>query len=150
MSKSSKQKFGPVPAREIDLLKAQAINALLTRPIAILPFQPGDPILPFALGLWIEIRPLLRADLSVSALRGATGAYLHSKRYLLAVAQPGSARHDINGLAVDSVSESDRLAAQQKIESFRTRDEARNVPAPAVSKADAIRASLLNRNGPLR
>lgn len=158
MSKPSREKSGPVPAREMDVLKAQAINALLTRPIAILPTEVGDPIRPFVLGLWNEIRPLLRPDLSVSTLRRATGAYLHSKRYHLAVAQPGSARHDINGMPVDTVSGADRLAAEEKIESLRKRDEHRKATsaAPAVarpiprSKADMIRATLLNRDNPPR
>ncbi|WP_457584880.1 ProQ/FINO family protein [Ensifer canadensis] len=93
-----------------------------------------------------------------SILRRATGAYLHSKRYHLAVAQTGSTRHDINGLPVEPVSDDDRLAAEEKIESLKKRDDARKAPsaAPAVarsislSRADTIRASLLNRNNPPR
>ncbi|SDN70552.1 ProQ/FINO family protein [Ensifer sp. YR511] len=156
MSKSSREKSGPVVARETDVLKAQAINALLIQSIAILPAEPGDPIRPFALGLWNEIRPLLRPEISVSTLRRTTGAYLHSKRYHLAVAQPGSARHDIGGMPVDTVSEADRLAAAEKIESLKKRDAARVPSAPTVagsvtlSKADMIRATLLNRNNPPR
>ncbi|NVD42804.1 ProQ/FINO family protein [Ensifer sp. HO-A22] len=152
MSKSSREKSGPVVARETDVLKAQAINALLTQPIAILPTETGHAIRPFALGLWNEIRPLLRPEISVSALRRATGAYLHSKRYHMAVAQPRSARHDTNGMPVDTVSDADRLAASEKIESIRKRDETRKAAAPAVvrsipaSKADMIRAALFNRN----
>ncbi|WP_337797698.1 MULTISPECIES: ProQ/FINO family protein [Ensifer] len=144
MSKSSRDKLGPVAARDTDVLKAQAINALLTQPIAILPMKPGDPIRPFGLGLWPEIRPLLRPGLSVSTLRRATGTFLHSKRYHLAIAQLGSVRHDINGTAIGLVSDTDGLAAEQKIESLRKRDEARKAAAPAVvrsiplSKADMI------------
>ncbi|OCP18741.1 MULTISPECIES: ProQ/FINO family protein [unclassified Ensifer] len=155
MRKSSRDNSGPVAARETDVLKAQAINALLTQPIAILPAEAGDPIRPFALGLWAEIRQFLRPGLSVSTLRRATGAYLHSKRYHRAVAQPCSARHDIDGTAIDTVSEADRLAAGEKIESLRKRADAQKA-APAVtrsiplSKADMIRASLLNRNSPPR
>lgn len=88
----------------------------------------------------------------------ATGAYLHSKRYHLAVAQTGSARHDIGGLPVVPVSDDDRLAAKEKTESLRKRDNARKTPsaAPAVAppippaKADMIRAALLDRNNPPR
>lgn len=158
MSKSPREKSGPIAAREADVLKAQAINALLTQPIAILPVEVGDAIRPFALGLWNEIRPLLRPEISVSTLRRATGAYLHSKRYHLAVVQTGSARHDINGLPVERVSEADRLAAEEKIESLKKRDDARKAPSAAaavarsisLSRADTIRASLLNRNNPPR
>lgn len=158
MSKSSREKSGAVAARETEVVKAQAINALLTEPIAILPAEPGDPIRPFALGLWAEIRQLLRPEFSVSTLRRATGAYLHSKRYHLAIAQPGAARHDLNGMPIDTVSDVDRLAAEEKIESLRTRDNTRKAPSavPAVarpiplSKADKVRASLLNRSKPPR
>lgn len=158
MSKSSRDNSGPVAARDTDVLKAQAINALLTQPIAILPMKAGDPIRPFALGLWNEIRPLLRPEISASTLRRATGAYLHSKRYHLAVAQTGSARHDIDGMPIDTVSDADRLAAEEKIESLKKRDDARKAPsaAPAVAppiplaKAEMIRAALLNRNNPPR
>ncbi|WP_457588969.1 ProQ/FINO family protein [Ensifer canadensis] len=155
MSKSSRGNSSLVAARDTDVLKAQAINALLTQPIAILPAEAGDPIRPFALGLWAQIRQLLLPDLSVSTLRRATGAYIHSKRYLLAVAQRGSVRHDIDGTPIDKVSEADRLAAGEKIESLRRRDDARKA-APALdqsislSKADMIRATLLNRNSPPR
>jgi hypothetical protein len=55
-SKSSRENTGPVPARDREVSKAEEINALLTRPIAILPIKVGDPIRPFALGLWNEIR----------------------------------------------------------------------------------------------
>ncbi|MDX0524822.1 ProQ/FINO family protein [Sinorhizobium medicae] len=158
MSKSPRDNSGPVAARDTDVLKAQAINGLLTQPIAILPTKAGDPIRPFALGFWNEIRPLLRPGLSVSTLRRATGAYLHSKRYHLAVALTGSARHDTDGMPIGSVSEADRLAAEQKIESLRKRDDARKAPSTAptvarsvpLSKADMIRATLLNRNNPPR
>ncbi|KQW72562.1 ProQ/FINO family protein [Ensifer sp. Root127] len=134
MSKSPREKSGPVAAREMDVLKARAINALLTQPIAMLPTKAGDPIRPFALGLWNQIRPLLRPEISGSTLRRATGAHLHSKSYHLAVAQIFSARHDIGGMPIDSVSDADRLAAAEKIEGFRKRDEARKAAAPAVGQ----------------
>lgn len=137
MTKSSRQKAGPIPAREIDVSKAEAINALLTRPIPILPMKAGDPIRPFALGLWAEIRLLLRPEFSVSMLRRATGAYLHSKRYHLAIAQPDSVRHDIDGTPIGTVSDADRLAAQEKIQSLSMRDDPRNT----ISKATPPRFS---------
>ena len=46
---------GPVAATELDVQKAEAINAMLVRPIAILPKAPGDPIRPFAIGLFENI-----------------------------------------------------------------------------------------------
>lgn len=122
MIKSLLGSSGPVEAREREVAKAEAINALLIRPIGILPAKPGDPIRPFALGLWAEIRVLLKPEISVSTLRKATGAYVHCRTYQIAVARPGSIRHDINGKPVDPISDADRLDARKKYENFRTRD----------------------------
>jgi hypothetical protein len=135
MTKSSRQKAGPIPAREIDVSKAEAINALLTRPIPILPMKAGDPIRPFALGLWAEIRLLLRPEFSVSMLRRATGAYLHSKRYHLAIAQPDSVRHDIDGTPIGTVSDADSLAAQEKIQSLSMHDFKSDAPRFSANPA---------------
>ncbi|MFB9948651.1 ProQ/FINO family protein [Rhizobium puerariae] len=143
---------GPIAANETDVRKAEAINALLVRPIAILPAKPGDPIRPFALGLWNEIRPLLKPDMGVTALRRATAAFIHSKRYFLASAQPDSMRHDIDGHPVEPLSAEDRLAAQERFMSLKQRvgDEEKPVaepapPAPVLSKTEQIRAALLGR-----
>jgi len=86
-----------VTARQSDLSRADAIGKLLIRPIAILPKVVGDPIKPFVIGLWNDIQPLRRTDVSSTALRRALGAYLHSKAYFLALAQPGAFRFDLDG-----------------------------------------------------
>ena len=145
---------GPIVANELDVRKADAINALLVRSIAILPAKPGDPIDPFALGLGNDILSLMRPEGSATALRRTTGAFLHSKRYYFATAQPDSIRHDIDGNAVEEISAADRLAAQQRFMKFKQDDkpEAKAVPAapppppaPVLSKAALIRASLLRK-----
>lgn len=105
-------------AQERDIAKTEAINALLIRPIAVLPAKLGDPIRPFALGLWNEIRPFLKPDISVTALRKAMASYVHARSYQMAVSRPGSQRHDING---EPVSDADRLDALQKYEGFKDR-----------------------------
>ncbi|OCP36175.1 ProQ/FINO family protein [Ensifer sp. LC163] len=145
-TKSLRDTSGPVVAREKDVFKAAAINALLTRPIAILPGKVSDPIRPFALGLWNDIRCLLKPEISVSTLRKAIGAYVYSRSYQVAIARPGSVRHDVNGAPVASVSHADRLDAQQKYESLRTGDGSRNTKAASplarptsLSKAGMIR-----------
>lgn len=149
-TKSLKGKFGLVLAREREVAKCEAINALLTRPIAVLPAKVGDPIRPFALGLWNEIRPLLKPDISVSTLRKTMSIYVHSRSYQVAVARSGSLRHDINGEPVDPVSDADRLNAQAKYESLKARDgsatqrSSPSLPTPA-SRTEAIRAHLLRR-----
>ncbi|MBN8954575.1 MULTISPECIES: ProQ/FINO family protein [unclassified Rhizobium] len=143
----------PILATELDVKKAAAINTLLLRPIGILPVKAGDPIRPFALGLWNEIRPLLKPDVPVMSLRRSTSAFLHSKRYYHACAQQGSMRHDLDGNPVEPLSDEDRLAAHQRLATLRqTQAQAKATvqheepPAPPVlSKAELIRASLLGR-----
>ncbi|MGV1794780.1 ProQ/FINO family protein [Rhizobium sp. A37_96] len=144
---------GPIAATELDVKKAAAINSLLLRPIDILPAKAGDTIRPFALGLWNEIRPLLKPDVPVMSLRRSTSAFLHSKRYYYACAQSDSMRHDLAGNPVEPLSAEDRLAAQERLNALRQapakssthRDEPAP-PPPAVSKAELIRASLLGRS----
>ncbi|MFP3543727.1 ProQ/FINO family protein [Rhizobium sp. SIMBA_035] len=104
---------GPLAATEADVEKARAINAMLTRSIGILPENPGDPILPFAVGLFNEIKALLKPEHGVSSLRRATAFHIFSKRYYFASAQPDSMRHDIDGRPVEPLSAADRLAAQK-------------------------------------
>ena len=142
---------GPIVATELDVRKAAAINTLLLRPIEILPAKAGDPIRPFALGLWNEIRPLLKPDVPVMSLRHATSAFLHSKRYYYACAQPDSMRHDLAGNPVEPLSAADRQAAQQRLAVLKQAQTKATVqreeppPPPALSKAELIRASLLGR-----
>ena len=131
---------GPITANETDLAKARAINALLLRPIEILPAKVGDPIRPFALGLWNDIRPLLKPDVGITKLRRATGAYLHSKRYFFATAQPDSMRFDVQGNPAEPVSDADRLAAQERYQNL-----ARGSAATPLTKSEQIRVALLTR-----
>ncbi len=93
---------------------AAAINLLLTRPIAILPVQAGEQIKPFAIGLFEDIRMLLRRDATVTQLRRKIAAYLHTRRYYFASAQPDAMRHDIEGNPVAPISDADRMTAQMR------------------------------------
>lgn len=147
-TKSPRTRSGPVLAREREVAKTEAINALLTRPIAILPAKIGDPVLPFALGLWNDIRPLLKSDVSVSALRKAMATYVHSRSYQIAVARAGSSRHDINGEMVEPVSDADRMDAVRKYEGFQARDgssKPKSASPAQPTKTEAIRIALLGR-----
>lgn len=142
---------GPISATDTELQKAGAINSLLIRPIEILPTAPGHPMLPFARGLFTEIRALLKPDTGVTKLRRKTSAYVHSKRYYFASAQPDSMRHDIDGRPIEPLSADDRLVAQQRFLKLRRSNEdatvaTENPPPPEFTKADQIRAALLNRN----
>ena len=113
MAKPRTEDEGPVFATELEVRRAEAILEMLVRPIEILPVQPGDPIRPFAIGLFDEIRALLKPELTVSKLRRATAGFVYSRRYYLACAQADAKRHDLQGNIVGEVSKQDRLAAQQ-------------------------------------
>ncbi len=140
---------GPILSTSLDIEKADAIAVLLTRPVSLLPRAEGDPIKPFAIGIWDDFRNLLIPNTSASPLRRALGAYLHSKRYLFACAQPDAFRHTIDGLPCEPVSEQDRLAAQEAFLKLKT-----SFPSPTAlpevaavepeqTKSSLIRAALL-------
>lgn len=142
---------GAIAAGPNEIGKAEAINALLVRPIGLLPQVEGDPIKPFALGVWTEIRALLKPDLSVTALRRATSVYTHSKRYYFACAQPDAQRHDVDGKPVGPVSDEDRLAAQTTVLSLKGNSSPVETVAVAADdvappKASLIRAGIFGRN----
>ncbi|MBB4195416.1 sRNA-binding protein [Rhizobium aethiopicum] len=151
MDKPWKISRGPIAATELDVEKANAINTLLVRPVGVLPTKAGDPVLPFAVGLFNELRPLLKPDAGVTTLRRATAAYVHCRRYYFASAQPDSMRHNIDGEPVEPLSEEDRLVAQKRFLSLKQSaakaEEAEPapvvVPAPVLSKNEQIRAALL-------
>lgn len=143
---------GPIEANEFDLKRAEAINVLLLRPIGILPGKTGDPIKPFAVGLWNDIRALLRPEVSQTMLRRATAAYTHSKRYLFASAQPDAKRHDLDGEPVSEMLPEHRNAAQSQFLRLKGSDTGATVATPAKSpepepttKAEKIRAGFLPR-----
>ena len=141
---------GPILSTSFDIEKAEAISALLTRRVSLLPHTEGDPIKPFAIGIWDDFRNLRIPNTSASPLRGALGSYIHSKRYLLACAQPDAFRHSIDGDPVEPVSEQDQLAAREALLKLRnnTASPSTAIPeAPAAepeqTKSSLIRAALL-------
>ncbi|SCW87500.1 ProQ/FINO family protein [Rhizobium mongolense subsp. loessense] len=152
MDKPWTASHGPIAATEFDVQKAEAISILLIRPIGILPKKPGDPIRPFALGLFNDIRALAKPDVKATALRRAVGSFVHSKRYYFASAQPGSMRHDIDGKPVEPLSSEDRLVAQRRFLSLKRSNDENSAPhvepptAAPPSKTEQIRAALLRRD----
>ncbi|MBZ5762274.1 ProQ/FinO family protein [Rhizobium sp. VS19-DR104.2] len=141
---------GPILATSLDIEKAEAIAALLTRPIGLLPRTEGDQIKPFAIGIWDDFRELRIPNTSASPLRRALGAYLHSKRYLFACAQPDAFRHTIDGDPLEPVSEQDQFAAREAFLKLKnsTASPLTAIPeAPAAepeqTKLSLIRAALL-------
>lgn len=153
MDKPWTESRGPVAATERDVQKAGAINTLLVRPIEVLPQRAGDPIRPFAVGIFEEIRPLLKPDVGLTKLRRATAVYVRLKRYYFASAQPGSMRHNLAGAPVCPVSEEDRREAQRcflnmKRNHSQPQEQAAPPDAatgPESTKNELIRASLLKR-----
>ncbi|WP_449089329.1 ProQ/FinO family protein [Rhizobium rhizogenes] len=144
-----------IPAAPSDLDKAEAIAALLIRPIDLLPKVVGDPIHPFAIGIWTDIRALLKPDTSVISLRRAVSAYTHSKRYFLACAQADAFRHDIDGNSVAPIAEENRMAAQLAFSKLTKSSSDTPAPSPQpttespeVSRSAQIRAGLLGRSKP--
>lgn len=146
---------GPIVASQIDIQKADAINALLVCPVGILPARPGDPIRPFAIGLFEEIRLLLKPGVGMTTLRRAVAAFVHSKRYYFASAQPNSVRHDLDGRPLEALSEDDRMTAQNRFLGLKQkttggeRNSEPSSPSPSstsgATKSEQIRASLLGR-----
>jgi len=142
----------PIRATEKDLRRSMAIEALLTQPLGVLPSETGDSIRPVSIGFFQQLSPLLKPEASVTALRRAIGAHVHSKRYYRSCSQEGAMRHDCDGNPVEPVSDADRQNAekclsaseQQKIQTFKPLTT--SSLAEPQSKRDLIRASLLGRN----
>ncbi|MBX5172512.1 ProQ/FINO family protein [Rhizobium sp. NZLR1b] len=151
MDKPWKISRGPIAATELDVEKATAINMLLIRSVAVLPAKAGDPILPFAVGLFNELRPLLKPEAGVTTLRRATAAYVHCRRYYFASAQPDSMRHGLEGEPVEPMTPEDRLVAQKRFLSLKQSTGKAEapvpVPPPLLSKSEQIRAALLGKKG---
>jgi sRNA-binding protein len=114
-----------------------------------LPQKVGDPIRPFARGIFEDIRPLLKPEIGVTKLRPAIAVYVRLKRYYFASAQPDAMRHDLEGAVVEAVSEADRLEAQRRfLEMKQVGLEVEKTPASAPTlptKNELIRAALLKR-----
>jgi ProP effector len=129
MSKPWTETKGAVAANPGDIDKANAINRLLIRPINLLPCAVGDPVKPFAIGVWRDIRLLLHPNTAAISLRRAISAYTHSRSYFYACAQSDAFHHDIDGNAVGPMSAVDRAAAQLALSKLK-RSSVRAASAP--------------------
>lgn len=137
-------------ATEKDLRRCKAIESLLVQPLGVLPTEIGDPIRPVTIGFFRQVCPLLKPDSSVTALRRAIGAYVHSKCYYLSCSQADAMRHDPDGNPSEPVSETDRLNAEERLSTLG--QQTKKVPTSSItlsaepeahSKRNLIRASLL-------
>jgi sRNA-binding protein len=115
---------GPVAAREWDVAHATALRALLTRPPTVLPNQVGDPLLPLRIGIRDAFSALLRPGAEPEALARALRAYTRSTGYFMACARKDAMRHDLEGRAVEPVSEEHRTGAVKAVQGRRRRSAA--------------------------
>jgi ProP effector len=111
---------------------AAALRALLRQPPAVLPNQVGDPLLPLRIGIWDALLALLRPGAEPEALARALRAYTRNPGYFMACARKDAMRHDLDGRAVEPVSEEHRMGARKAIEGRRRRPAAQQ---PAVEGA---------------
>jgi ProP effector len=95
-----------------------AITDLLVQPLGVLPVAVGDPIRPVAIGFFQQVSPFLSPGVSVTALRRAIGAYVHSKRYYLACSKSDAMRNEIHGEPIEPVSDADQFNPQQCLQTF--------------------------------
>ena len=112
---------GLVTAREWDVAHAAALRALLIQPLAVLPNQVGDPLLPLQIGIRDALLALLRPGAEPEALARALRAYTRSTGYFMACARKDAMRHDLGGRAVEPVSEEHRTGAVKAVQGRRRR-----------------------------
>ena len=132
-TRQSRTADGLVAAREWDVAHAAALRALLTQPPAVLPNQVGDPLLPLRVGIWDALLMLLRPGAEPEALARALRAYTRSTGYFMACARKGAMRHDLEGRAVEPVSEEHRTGAVKAVQGRRNRSAAQRATAEAAS-----------------
>jgi sRNA-binding protein len=136
-----------VLATPLEVQRARAILELISGPADVLPTTPDDEVLPFAIGLFDEFKAMRKDGVSISKLRKATSAYVHSRRYYLASARVGATRYSLDGSPVEQLNDRDRTAAKVSLQSL---DEAHGrittpSPLPPADKASRIKSGLLPR-----
>jgi hypothetical protein len=109
----------PVAAREWDVAHAAALRTLLTQPPAVLPNQVGDPLLPLQIGIRDALLVLLRPGAEPEALARALRAYTRSTGYFMACARKDAMRYDLEGRAIEPVSEEHRTGALKAVQGRR-------------------------------
>lgn len=102
----------PIVADSYALGLASTINNMLVEPIGILPCRAGDQMRVFAIGIHPFVKAKLKPGTPAKLFSTAMHRYVRGASYLLALAQPGAMRHDIDGNPVEPVSEADRVRAQ--------------------------------------
>jgi sRNA-binding protein len=112
---------------------AAALRALLTQAPVVLPNQVGDPLLPLQIGIWDAFLALLRPGAEPETLARALRAYTRGTGYFMACARKGAMRHDLDGRAVEPVSEEHRTGALKAVQGRRNRSATRRATAEGAS-----------------
>ena len=88
---------------------------------AVFPSADDPTIRPLALGISRAIEARLTAKdgeskrIARHRIKGWISRYTHSAGYLVALAQPGAMRHDVDGMPVEPVSEEHQAIAQAQL-----------------------------------
>jgi len=98
-----------------------------------LPNQVGDPLLPLQIGIWDALLALLRPGTEPDALVRALRAYTRSTGYFMACARKDAMRHNLDGRAVEAVSEEHRTGALKAVQGRRRWTTTRPATAKAAS-----------------
>jgi len=95
-------------------------------PAACRPADPGgrSSLLPLQVGIWGALLALLRPGAEPKALARALRAYTRSTGYFIACARKDAMRHDLEGRAVEPVSEEHRTGAVKAVQGRRRRSAA--------------------------
>jgi len=143
----------PPVATEKDLRRCKAIESLLVSLWAFYRLRSVIRSVRSQSAFFQQVSPLLKPDASVTALRRAIGAYVHSKRYYLSCSLADAMRHDLDGNPFEPVSDTDRLNAEERLSAsgqqtsiVPTSSIAPSPVSEAQSKRDLIRAALLGKS----
>lgn len=102
-----------IEARPDVIARARALNDLLVTPPGVLPQAEGDPVRVFAVGIHDTFAVCRRPEVDEATVAKTLGAYVRTFAYRLAMAQPNSMRHDVDGNPVEAVRDTERLRAQE-------------------------------------
>lgn len=132
----------PVVVDKYALDLARKINDMLARPAPILSLKAGDLMMPFALGTGAILKERLKPEASAKAYVFSMQRYTRGAAYLLALAQPGSQRFDIEGQPVEPVSEEHRIRA--KFAYLALRERLKQLQAERQKQADSAHVLSLS------
>jgi ProP effector len=96
-----------------------------------LPNPVDDSLLPLRIGIWDALLALLRPGVEAEALARVFWAYTRSTGYFMACARKDAIRHDLDGQAVEAISEEHRTGALKAVQERRRRPTAQQAAVEA-------------------